>query len=199
MLDNVGLRYPHRASGAKAPRTLRPLPLLRFAVSATGGAHLCSIQYYLRFWLSSCRTSLAVSALRIMRYCPEFIIQAIAIKIQSIPVFWCRIFAEHAWQQSLKTGNFFCSFLFSAVFCLQRNFFGQKNFLHRLGGQPMQEVYRFGHRLFIGSNVCFYNFTAIKGGIYRRKCSAQISQFFNHRMSFCLTPCAAFYPGGSYR
>ncbi|MCI6070747.1 MAG: hypothetical protein MR715_03075, partial [Subdoligranulum sp.] len=48
-----------------------PLPLLRFAVSATGGAHLCSIQYYLRFWLSSCRTSLAVSALRIMRYCLE--------------------------------------------------------------------------------------------------------------------------------
>ncbi|WP_270761510.1 hypothetical protein [Gemmiger qucibialis] len=43
--------------------------VLRFAVSATGGAHLCSIQYYLRFWLSSCRTSLAVSALRIMRYC----------------------------------------------------------------------------------------------------------------------------------
>ena len=69
MLDNIGLRYPHRASGAKAPRTLRPLPLLLFAVSATGGAHLCSIQYYLRFWLSSCRTSLAVSALRIMRYC----------------------------------------------------------------------------------------------------------------------------------
>ena len=55
MLDNIGLRYPHRASGAKAPRTLRLLPLLRFAVSATGGAHLCSIQYYLRFWLSSCR------------------------------------------------------------------------------------------------------------------------------------------------
>ena len=71
MLDNVGLRYPHRASGAKAPRTLRPLPLLRFAVSATGGAHLCSIQYYLRFWLGICRTSLAVSALRIMRYCPK--------------------------------------------------------------------------------------------------------------------------------
>ena len=69
MLDNVGLRYPHRASGAKAPRTLRPLPLLRFAVSATGGAHLCSIQYSLRFWLGICRTSLAVSALRIMRYC----------------------------------------------------------------------------------------------------------------------------------
>ena len=72
MLDNVGLRYPHRASGAKAPRTLRSLPLLRFAVSATGGAHLCSIQYYLHFWLGICRTSLAVSALRIMRYCPKF-------------------------------------------------------------------------------------------------------------------------------
>ena len=28
-----------------------------------------SVQYYLRFWLSICRTSLAVSALRIMRYC----------------------------------------------------------------------------------------------------------------------------------
>ncbi|MFZ2595795.1 MAG: hypothetical protein WAX11_08405, partial [Gemmiger qucibialis] len=44
-----------------------------FAVSATGGAHLCSIQYYLRFWLGICRTSLAVSALRIMRYCPKAI------------------------------------------------------------------------------------------------------------------------------
>ena len=73
MLDNVGLRYPHRTSGTKAPRTLRLLPLLRFAVSATGGAHLCSIQYYLRFWLGICRTSLAVSALRIMRCCPNSI------------------------------------------------------------------------------------------------------------------------------
>ena len=63
-----------RTSGAKAPRTLRPLPLLRFAVSATGGAHLCSIQYYLRFWLGTCRTSLAVSALRIMRYCPNYLL-----------------------------------------------------------------------------------------------------------------------------
>ena len=69
MLDHVGLRYPHRASGAKAPRTLRPLPLLRFAVSATGGAHLCSTKYYLRFLLSSLHLSLAASTLRIMRYC----------------------------------------------------------------------------------------------------------------------------------
>ncbi len=70
IMSGCGTR--HRASGAKASRTLRPLPLLRFAVSATGGAHLCSIQYYLRFWLGICRTSLAVSALRIMRYCPYF-------------------------------------------------------------------------------------------------------------------------------
>ena len=80
MLDNVGLRYPHRASGAKAPRTLRPLPLLRFAVSATGGAHLCSIQYYLRFWLGICRTSLAVSALRIMRYCLNLLILRVMLR-----------------------------------------------------------------------------------------------------------------------
>ena len=39
--------------------------------AAKGGAHLCSIQYYLRFWLGICRTSLTVSALRIMRYCPK--------------------------------------------------------------------------------------------------------------------------------
>ena len=31
--------------------------------------HQQDIQYYLRFCLSSCRTSLAVSALRIVRYC----------------------------------------------------------------------------------------------------------------------------------
>ena len=55
----------------KSPSHSATAALLRFAVSATGGAHLCSIQYYLRFWLSICRTSLAVSALRIMRYCPQ--------------------------------------------------------------------------------------------------------------------------------
>ena len=31
-------------------------------------------QYYLRFWLGICRTSLAVSALRIMRYCLRYIL-----------------------------------------------------------------------------------------------------------------------------
>ena len=87
MLDNVGVRYPHRASGAKAPRTLRPLPLLRFAVSATGGAHLCSIQYYLRFWLGICRTPLAVSALRIMRYC-LCSIYYILYNIMSVNIFY---------------------------------------------------------------------------------------------------------------
>ena len=95
MLDNVGLRYPHRASGAKAPRTLRPLPLLRFAVSATGGAHLCSIQYYLRFWLSSCRTSLAVSALRIMRYCPYLSLQAVWRRSVILPASFCPIWREY--------------------------------------------------------------------------------------------------------
>ena len=49
--------------------TLRPLPLLRFAASAAGGAHLRSTKYYLRFLLSSCHPPLAVSAQRIMRHC----------------------------------------------------------------------------------------------------------------------------------
>ena len=35
-------------------------------------------QYYLRFWLGICRTSLVVSALRIMRYCPIFLMAAIS-------------------------------------------------------------------------------------------------------------------------
>ena len=78
IMSGCGTR--HRASGAKAPRTLRPLPLLRFAVSATGGAHLCSIQYYLRFWLGICRTSLAVSALRIMRYCLNLLILRVMLR-----------------------------------------------------------------------------------------------------------------------
>ena len=49
--------------------TLRPLPLLRFAASAAGGAHLRSTKYYLRFLLSSWHTSPAISARRIMRWC----------------------------------------------------------------------------------------------------------------------------------
>ncbi|MCI6070271.1 MAG: hypothetical protein MR715_00610, partial [Subdoligranulum sp.] len=61
--------------------------LLRFAVSATGGAHLCSIQYYLRFWLGICRTSLAVSALRIMRYCLCSICY-ISYNIMSVNIFY---------------------------------------------------------------------------------------------------------------
>jgi hypothetical protein len=56
----------------------------------------------------------------------EFIIQAIAIKIQSIPVFWCRIFAEHAWQQSLKTGNFFARFYFPLFSACRGTFLGKK-------------------------------------------------------------------------
>ena len=53
MLDNVGLRYPHRASGAKAPRTLRPLPLLRFAVSATGALTFAASSIICAFGLAS--------------------------------------------------------------------------------------------------------------------------------------------------
>ena len=76
------LRLKHRSGGCGTASALPKCSImsgcgtrimLRFAVSATGGAHLCSIQYYLRFWLSSCRTSLAVSALRIMRYCLKMI------------------------------------------------------------------------------------------------------------------------------
>ena len=73
------LRLKHRSGGCGTASALPKCSImsgcgtrivLRFAVSATGGAHLCSIQYYLRFWLSSCRTSLAVSALKIVRCCP---------------------------------------------------------------------------------------------------------------------------------
>ena len=69
IMSGCGTRIVLR--GKSPSHSATSAPLLRFAVSATGGAHLCSIQYYLRFWLSICRTSLAVSALRIMRYCPE--------------------------------------------------------------------------------------------------------------------------------
>ncbi len=49
----------------------------RIAATVPGDVDLHSGRYcvdaksYLRFWLSICRTSLAVSALRIMRYCPR--------------------------------------------------------------------------------------------------------------------------------
>ncbi|MFR4667779.1 MAG: hypothetical protein ACLT8A_13720 [Subdoligranulum sp.] len=53
MLDNVGLRYPHRASGAKGPRTLRPLPLLRFAVSATAALTFAASSIICAFGLAA--------------------------------------------------------------------------------------------------------------------------------------------------
>ena len=59
-------------------RQHRTIPALRLKHRSGGcgtasALPKCSIrlQYYLRFWLGSCRTSLAVSALRIMRYCPK--------------------------------------------------------------------------------------------------------------------------------
>ncbi len=46
-------------------------------------------RFDLRFWLSICRTSLAVSALRIMRYCPYNIIYAL-FRVQSVRRCGCR-------------------------------------------------------------------------------------------------------------
>jgi len=46
----------------------RTIPALRLK-HRSGGCGTASALPNLRFWLSSCRTSLAVSALRIMRYC----------------------------------------------------------------------------------------------------------------------------------
>ena len=67
MLDNVGLRY-RTCFGGKSPRT-PTLPLLG-SLYPPLAALTFSIQYDLRL-ACSCRTSLAVSALRIMRYCPK--------------------------------------------------------------------------------------------------------------------------------
>ena len=65
--------YPQRMQGQH--RTIPALRLKHRSGSCGTASALpkCSIrlQYYLRFWLGICRTSLAVSALRIMRYCPE--------------------------------------------------------------------------------------------------------------------------------
>ena len=59
-------------------RQHRTIPALRLkhrsgSCGTASALPKCSIrlQYYLRFWLGICRTSLAVSALRIMRYCPK--------------------------------------------------------------------------------------------------------------------------------
>ncbi len=67
MLDNVGVAVPASCFGAKAPRTLRPLPSVR--CFATGGASPLQHPVLSALLLSICRTSFAVSALRIMRYC----------------------------------------------------------------------------------------------------------------------------------
>ena len=44
------------------PRTLRPLPLLRFAASATGALTFAASKYYLRFWLTSCALARRIGA-----------------------------------------------------------------------------------------------------------------------------------------
>ncbi len=52
------LRLKHRSGGSGTASALPKCSIIHKVLSA--------------LWLSSCRTSLAVSALRIMRYCPEF-------------------------------------------------------------------------------------------------------------------------------
>ena len=59
---DLGYRYQHMKEG---PRTAG------FREGADPTLVYFKGKYYLRFWLSICRTSLAVSALRIMRYCPK--------------------------------------------------------------------------------------------------------------------------------
>ena len=61
--------------------------VLRFAVSATGGAHLCSTKYYLRFLLSSRRTSLAVSALKIVGIASSLNFPTIAFLLNIDPIY----------------------------------------------------------------------------------------------------------------
>ncbi len=55
------------------------------------GFTLIDIQYYLRFWLSICRTSLAVSALRIVRYCLKTTGTTLraAMRQKAVPVILC--------------------------------------------------------------------------------------------------------------
>jgi len=58
-------RIPWQGIGLRQHRTI---PALRLK-HRSGSCGTASALYYLRFWLGICRTSLAVSALRIMRYC----------------------------------------------------------------------------------------------------------------------------------
>ena len=72
--------------GTKAPRTLRPLPLLRFAVSATGGAHLAA-QSIICAFVSSRRTSLAVSALKLCGIASSLNFPTIAFLLNIDPIY----------------------------------------------------------------------------------------------------------------
>ena len=69
MLDNVGLRYPHRASGAPPSHSATAAPASVRCFRHWRRSPLQHPVLSALFWLSSCRTSLAVSALSIMRYC----------------------------------------------------------------------------------------------------------------------------------
>ena len=69
----------YMASDFRQHRTIPALRLKHRSGSCGTASALpkCSIrlQYYLRFWLGICRTSLAVSALRIVRYCLYYSIE----------------------------------------------------------------------------------------------------------------------------
>ena len=67
-----GLSSQKEITMLRQHRTISALRLKhRSGSCGTASALPKYIQYYLRFWLSICRTSLAVSVLRIMRYCPK--------------------------------------------------------------------------------------------------------------------------------
>ncbi|MFR4667262.1 MAG: hypothetical protein ACLT8A_10890 [Subdoligranulum sp.] len=73
MLDNVGFAVCHTSSGGQKPLALcdHRCPCFGSLFPPLAALTLRHPVLCLRFWLGICRTSLAVSALRIMRYCPR--------------------------------------------------------------------------------------------------------------------------------
>ncbi len=72
MLENVGLRYPHRASGTKKPLALCDRCPCFGSLYPPPAALTFAAQSIICAFVSSRRTSLAVSALKIVRYCLKF-------------------------------------------------------------------------------------------------------------------------------
>uniref|UniRef100_UPI003FEDC3A6 hypothetical protein n=1 Tax=Gemmiger qucibialis TaxID=2997294 RepID=UPI003FEDC3A6 len=81
--------------------------------------------YYLRFWLGICRTSLAVSALRIMRYCPEMVLTALYHeKSQEMP------FTKRICSKNVQ--NFMISLFYTLHSCIQNTGQREHFILHHL-------------------------------------------------------------------